>query len=153
MTKHNHQQDINNHRVLGTRLGGTKKMTKDNHQQDINDPRVLGTKLGGTKEMTRDNQQQDINDPRELGTRLGGTKKLKGLREMIEGTQGEDGRSKMYKDEGAGHSGMVKDGGAGLGNAVKGEGVRRGQDTGDIDASYSYPLVHPRLEEAHGDST
>ena len=59
----------------------------------------------------------------------------------------------MYKDDGAGLSGMVKGGGAGLGDAVKGEGVRQGQDTGDIDASYSYPLVDPRLEEAHDDST
>ena len=55
----------------------------------------------------------------------------------------------MYKDDGAGLSGMVKGGGAGLGDAVKGEGVRQGQDTGDIDASYSYPLVDPRLKEAH----
>ena len=31
--------------------------------------------------------------------------------------------------------------------------MRRGQDTGDIDASYSYPLVDPRLEEAHDDGT
>ena len=36
---------------------------------------------------------------------------------------------------------------------MKGEDLRRGQDTGDIDASYSYPLVDPRLEEAHNDST
>ena len=48
---------------------------------------------------------------------------------------------------------VYEGGGAGLGDAVKGEGVRRGQDTGDIDASYSYPLVDPRLEEAHGYST
>ena len=27
------------------------KMTKDDHQQDINDPRVLGTRLGGIKAM------------------------------------------------------------------------------------------------------
>ena len=110
MTMDDHQQDINDLRVLGTRLGGTMKMTRDNHQQDINDPRVLGTRLGGTKKMTRDDHQQDINDPRELGTRLGGTKKLKELREMIEGTQGEDGRVKMHKDEGAGLSGMMKGG-------------------------------------------
>jgi hypothetical protein len=31
---------------------------------------------------------------------------------------------------------------------VKGEGVRQGQDTGDTDGCYSYPLVDPRLEEA-----
>ena len=33
------------------------------------------------------------------------------------------------------------------------KGVREGQDTGDIDASYSYPLVDPRLEEVHDDCT
>ena len=33
------------------------------------------------------------------------------------------------------------------------KGVRESQDTGDIDASYSYPLVDPRLEEAHDNST
>ena len=85
--------------------------------------------------------------PRVLGTRLGGNKKVK------KGNQGDEGRVKMYKEEGAGFSGMVKGEGAGLGDAVKGEGVRRGQDTGDIDASYSYPLVDPRLEEAHENST
>ena len=111
--------------------------TVDDHQQDINDLRVLGTRLGGTTKMTKDNHQQDINDPGELGTRLGGTKMLKERREIIEGIQGEDGRDEMYKDEEAGLSGMVEGGGAGLGDAVKGEGVRRGQDTGDIDAGYS----------------
>ena len=75
------------------------------------------------------------------------------LQMVIEGIQGEDGRDEMYKDEGAGLSGMVEGKGTGLGDAVKGEGVRRGQDTGDIDASYSYPLVDPRLEESHDDST
>jgi hypothetical protein len=41
------------------------KMTVDDYQQDINDPRVLETRLGGTKamKMTEDNHQQDINDP------------------------------------------------------------------------------------------
>ena len=148
MTMDDHQQDINDLRVLGTRLGGTMKMTRDNHQQDINDQTVLGTRLGGTKKITRDDHQQDINDQRELGTRLGGTKMLKELREKIEGIQGEDGRDEMYKDEGAGLSGMVEGKGTGLGDAVKGEGVRPGQDTRDIDASYSYPLVDPRPEEA-----
>ena len=147
-TMDDHQQDINDLRVLGTRLGGTMKMTKDNHQQDINDQKVLGTRLGRTKKTTRDDHQHDINDPRELGTRLGGTKMLKERQEMNEGIQGEDGRDEMYKDEGAGLSGMVEGGGAGLGDAVKGEGVRRGQDTGDINATYSYPLVGPRPEEA-----
>ena len=73
---------------------------------------------------------------------------LKELREKIEGIQGEDGRDEMYKDEGAGLSGMVEGKGTGLGDAVKGEGVRPGQDTRDINASYSYPLVDPRPEEA-----
>ena len=47
----------------------------------------------------------------------------------------------------------MKGGGAGLGETVKGKGARRGQDTGDIDARYSYPLVDPRLEEVHDDCT
>ena len=99
--------------------------------------------------MTRDDHQWDINDPRELGTRLGGTKMQKETKEI----QGEDKRDKMYKDKGAGLSGMVEGGGAGLGDVVEGKGMRRGQDTGDIDASYSYHLVDPRLEEAHNNST
>ena len=44
------------------------------------------------------------------------------LREVIEGIQGEDGRVKKYKDEGAGLGGMVKGGGAGLDVTVKGAG-------------------------------
>ena len=47
----------------------------------------------------------------------------------------------------------VKGGGAGLGGKVKGEGAERGQDTRDTNAGYSYPLVGPRLEEAHNDGT
>jgi hypothetical protein len=52
------QQDIDDLRVSGTRLGGEEtedrkragmKKTVDDHQQDINDPRMLGTRLGGTK--------------------------------------------------------------------------------------------------------
>ena len=90
----------------------------DDCQQDINDRKVLGTSWGtrtedrkrAAKKMTRDDHQQDINNPRALGTRLGGNKKVN------KGNQGEDGRVKMYKDEGAGLSGMVKGGGAGLGN-------------------------------------
>ena len=75
------QQDIDDLKVSGTRLGGEEtedqkravmKMTMDDHQQDINDPRVLRTRLGGTMKMTMDDHQQDINDPRVLGTRLGG---------------------------------------------------------------------------------
>ena len=60
--------------------------------------------------MTRDDHHQDINGSSELGTRLGGTKKLKELWEMNEGTQGEDGRVKMHKDEGVGLSRMMKGG-------------------------------------------
>ena len=48
---------------------------------------------------------------------------------------------------------MVKGGGAGLDDTVKGEGAGRGQGTRDINASYSYPLVDPRLEEANDDGT
>ena len=147
MTMDDHQQDIIDPRVLGTRLGGTMKMTMDNHQQDINDLRVLGTRLGGTMKMTRDDNQQDINDPRVMGTRLGGTKLLKVTKEI----QGEDERKEMYKDKGAGLNGMVKVEGAGLDETVKGEGAGRGQGTRDINASYSYPLVNHRLEEAHDD--
>ena len=149
MTMDDHQQDINDPRVLRTRLGGTMKMTMDDHQQDINDPRVFGTRLGGTMKMTRDDNQQDINDPRVMGTRLGGTKLLKVTKEI----QGEDERDKMYKDEGAGLNGMVKGGGVGLDETVKGEGAGRGKGTRDINASYSYPLVDSRLEEAHDDGT
>ena len=124
-------------------------MTMDDHLQDINDPRVLGTRLVGTMKMTRDDHQQDINDPRVMGTRLGGTKLLKVTKEI----QGEDERDKMYKDEGVGLKGMVKGGGVGLDETVKGEGAGRGQGTRDINASYSYPLVNPRLEEAHDEGT
>ena len=35
------------------------KMTMDNHQQDINDLRVLGTKLGGNKKVNKGNQGED----------------------------------------------------------------------------------------------
>ena len=41
----------------------------------------------------------------------------------------------------------------GRGKTVKGEGASQGQDTGDIDGRYSYPLVEPRLEEVRDDST
>ena len=54
----------------------------------------------------------------------------------------------MYKDGGAGLSKTVKGRGAELGKTVKGKGSSRGQDTGDIDSRYSYPLVDPRPEEA-----
>ena len=55
------QQDIDDLRVLGTRLGGegredrkraVMKKTVADHQQDINDPRVLGMRLGGTKAIS-----------------------------------------------------------------------------------------------------
>ena len=36
----------------------------------------------------------------------------------------------------------------GLDETLKGKGASRGQDTRDIDGSYSYPLVDPRPEEA-----
>ena len=75
------------------------------------------------------------------------------LQTIIKGILGGEGRDGMYKDEGAGLSGMVKGGGAGLDDTVKGEGAGRGQGTRDIDASYSYPLVDSRLEEAHNNGT
>ena len=48
---------------------------------------------------------------------------------------------------------MVKGRGAGLGGTVKGAGTGRGHGSKDIDTSYSYPLVDPRLVEAHDDGT
>ena len=59
-----------------------------------------------------------------------------------------DGRDKKNEDKGAGLRGMEEGGGVGRGDVVEGEGASRGQDTGDIDGCYSYPLVDPRLEEA-----
>ena len=159
MTADDHQQDINHPRVLGTRLGVTKamKMTVDDHQQDINDPRVLGTRLGGTKamKMTKDEMttmtdtkvKETIARVQECGIAMTSDQ----LQKMIKEIWGEDGKDKKYKDEGAGLSGMVKGAGAGLGGTVKGAG--RGQGTRDIDASYSYPLIDSRLEEAHNKGT
>ena len=46
---------------------------------------------------------------------------------------------------------MVKGGGAGLDGTVKGAGTGRDHCSEDIDTSYSYPLVDPRLVEAHDD--
>ena len=142
-TMDDHQRDINDPRVLGTRLGGTMKMTVDNHQQDINDPRVLGTRQDGTMKKTVDNHKQDINNLRVLGTRLnrtmmtddmvkeiiakvqecGGAMTSNQPLKVIKGNQGEDGRVKKYKDEGAGLGGMAKGGGARLDATVKGEGT------------------------------
>ena len=67
---------------------------------------------------------------------------------MIKKIWGEEGRDEKKEDKGAGRSGTEEGGGVGRGEAVKGEGVRQGQDTGDTDGCYSYPLVDPRLEEA-----
>ena len=65
-----------------------RKKTEDDHWQDINDPRVLGTRLGGTEakkktkdemttKKTEDDHRQDINDPWVLGRRPGGTEAQK----------------------------------------------------------------------------
>ena len=75
------------------------------------------------------------------------------LLKVIEGNQEEDGRDKKYKDEGAGLSSMVKGGGAGLDSTVKGAGRGQCHGSKDIDTCYSYPLVDPRLVEAHDNST
>jgi hypothetical protein len=122
--------------------------TVDDHQQDINDPRVLGTRLGGTT-MTDDMVKEIIAKAQECGGAMTSDQLLK----VIKGNQGEDGRVKKYKDEGAGLGGMVKGGGAGLDVTVKGAGMRRDHCSEDIDTSYSYPLVNPRLVEAHDDGT
>ena len=86
-----HQQDINDQGVLGTRLGGTKvkKMTMGHHQQDINDPRVLGTRRGGTKAM-----KKTIARVQESG----GPMTSDQLRKMIKEIWGEDGRDKKNED-------------------------------------------------------
>ena len=137
------QQDINDPRVLGTRLGGTVKKTVDDQQQDINDPRVLGTRLNGTT-MTDDMVKEIIAKVQECGSTMTSDQLLK----VIKGNQGEDGRVKKYKDEGAGLGGMMKGGGAGLDVTVKGVGTGRDHYSEDIDTSHSYPLAVPRLVEA-----
>ena len=89
MTMDDHQQDINNPRVLGTRLGGIKtmKMTKD-EKTTMTDTKgketIARVQVGdGTRtsdeprKKTKDDHWQDINDPRVLGTRLGGTEARK----------------------------------------------------------------------------
>ena len=130
------------------------KMTMDDHQQDINDPRVLGTRLGGTKAKKKtEDEMTTMTDTKVKETiarvQVGdGTMTSDQPRKMIKEIWGEDGRDEKNEDKGAGLSGTVEGGGVGRGEAVKGEGVRRGQDTGDTDGCYSYPLVVPRLEEA-----
>ena len=115
MTADDHQQDINDQGVLGTRLGGTKamKMTVDNHQQDINDPRMLGMRLGGTEAMKKtEDKMTTMTDTKvkEMIARVqecGGTMTSDQLRKMIKEIWGEDGRDKKNKDEGAELSGMA----------------------------------------------
>ena len=104
-------------------------MTADDHQQDINDLRVLGTRLGWTKamKMTED-EKTTMTDTKvkETITRVqegGGAMTRNQLRKMIKEIWGEGGRDEKYKDEGAGLSGMVKGGGVGLGGTVKGAGT------------------------------
>ena len=154
--------------VSGTRLGeeetedlkrAVKKKTVDDHQQDINDPRVLKTRLGGTKAMKKtEDEMTTMTDTKVKETiarvQVGdGAMTSDQPRKKIKEIWGEDGRDKKNEDKGAGLRGTVEGGGVGRGDAVKGEGVRRGQDTGDIDGCYSYPLVDPRLEEVHDDGT
>ena len=154
--------------VSGTRLGeeetedlkrAVRKKTEDDHRQDINDPWVLGTRPGGTKAKKKtEDEMTTMTDTKVKETiarvqECGGAMTSDQLRKMIKEIWGEDGRDEKNEDEGAGLSGMVEGGGVGRGDAVKGEGVRRGQDTGDTDGCYSYPLVVPRLEEAPPTST
>ena len=80
-----HRLDINDLRVLGTRLGGTKaeKKTEDK-MTTLTDTEVKetngrvqegnGTKTSDQQKKTEDDHRRDINDSRVLGTRLGGTK-------------------------------------------------------------------------------
>ena len=69
------------------------------------------------------------------------------------GNFGGDKKDEGHKDKVAGLNGRKEGGGVGRGETVKGEGASQGQDTGDIDGCYSYPLVEPRLEEVHDDGT
>ena len=132
----------------------------DGRQQDINDRKVLGTSWGtktenhrASKKMTKTKLADTEVKETIAKVRESGVMTNNQLKKIIKGILVEEGRDRMYKDEGAGLSKTVKGGGARLGETVKGKGARQGQDTGDINASYSYPLVDPRLEEAHGDGT
>ena len=138
------------------------KMTMDDHQQDINDPRVLGTRLGRTKtkkhcgRMTVTMTMKTDTKGKETIAKVqesGGEMTSDQLQKRIKGIWEEDGRDEIHKDEGAGLGNMVKGGGAGLDVTVKGAGTGRDHCSEDIDTSYSYPLVDPRLVEAHDDGT
>ena len=130
------------------------KMTMDDHQQDINNPRVLGTWLEGTKTMKINKDEKTMMTDTKVKETIARVQKCGGamtsdqLRKKIKEIWGEDRMDKKNEDEGGGLSGMVEGGGVGQVEVVKGEGASRGQDTGDIDGCYSYPLVDPRLEEA-----
>ena len=54
-------------------------MTRDDHQQDINDPRELGTRLGGTK-MLKERRQTRHTQPRCKGAGRGGAALVAGGR-------------------------------------------------------------------------
>ena len=83
-TMDDHRQDINDPRVLGTRLGGTKAEKKTEEEMTtLTDTEVKetngrvqegdGAMTSDQQKKTEDNHRQDINDPRVLGTRRGGT--------------------------------------------------------------------------------
>ena len=80
------------------------KMTVDDHQQDSNDPRVLGTRLGGTKakKMTVDEMTMMTDTKvKEMIAKVqqcGGAMMSDQLQKVIEGIQGEDKRDEIYKD-------------------------------------------------------
>ena len=99
--------------------------------------------------MTDDMMKEIIAKVQECGGAITSDQLLK----VMKGNQGEDGRVRKFRDEGAGLGGMVKAGGAGLDVTVKGAGMGRDHCSEDIDTSYSYPPVDPRLVEAHDDGT
>ena len=124
-------------------------------KQDINDREVLGTSKGNVTEShhastTTTTMKLPNTKVKETIAKVrgSGVKTNNQLKKIVKGIMGEEGRARMYKEEGAGLSKAVKGGGARLGETVKGKCASPGQDTGDIVSSYSYPLVDPRPEEA-----
>ena len=117
----------------------------DGRQQDINDRKVLGTSWGTKTENHRASKtmkktkladtevKETIAKVQESGVMTNDQ-----MQTIIRGILGEEGRDRMYKDEGAGLRKTVKGRGAKLGETVKGKGASRGLDTGDINGSYSY---------------
>ena len=85
------------------------KMTMDDHQQDINDPRVLGTRLGGTKAMKmNEDEKTTMTDTKVKETiakvRESGVMTNDQLQTMIKGIWGggREGREAQGRGSGAG---------------------------------------------------